>query len=177
VTKMDEKSLVSIIQAHRRDSLGYEDGDLSQERATAMNHYHGRPYGNEVEGRSAVVSRDLAEAVDGAMPAIMKVFVQSGNVAEFDPVGQEDEELARQESDFTNQVLMKDNPGFMLLHDAIKDTLLLKNGYVKHWWEVTDKITTERYTGLSMEQITQMLTALEADGAEVEIVGQESRFV
>lgn len=174
---MTPTELVSIIKAHRRDALGYEDGDLSQQRAEAMDHYHGRPYGNEVEGRSQVVSRDLAEAVDGAMPAIMKVFVQSGAIAEFDPIGPEDEEQARQESDYVNQVVMRDNNGFMLLHDVIKDTLLLKNGYGKHWWAVEERVANESYTGLTMDEITQMLGKLEAEGSTVEIVGQESRFI
>jgi hypothetical protein len=171
---MDERELIAIIQAHRRDSLGYEDGDLSQQRAKALDRYNGRPDGKEVEGRSQVVSRDVAEAIDGAMPAIMKVFVQSGAVAEFDPIGPDDEQQAEQESDYVNQVFMRDNPGFMNLHDSIKDALLLKNGYLKHFWSDDEKVTTEKYTGLSMEQITQMLQQLEAEGAEVEIVGATS---
>jgi hypothetical protein len=175
--KMDSSQLVKIIQSHRRDSLGYEDGDLSNQRAKAMDHYHGRPYGNEVDGRSKVVSRDLAEAVDGAMPAIMKVFVQSGAIAQFDPVGPEDEEQAQQESDYVNQVIMKDNAGFMTLHDVVKDILLLKNGYGKHWWAEEEKISTESFSGLSMDQVTQMIGQLEAEGAKVEIVEQDSETI
>ncbi len=175
--KLSNRELVSIIKGHRANSLGAEDGQLSDERAKAMNHYHGRPYGNEVEGRSQVVSRDLAEAVDWALPGIMRVFTQSGKIAEFDPVGPEDEELAKQESDYVNQVLMKDNPGFMVLHDAIKDTLLLKNGYAKHWWEVTDKISEEEYTGLTMDAITMMFADLEQQKAKVEVLGQEAYMV
>lgn len=174
---MTKEDLVSIIRAHRRDSLGVEDGDLSNERATALDHYHGRPYGNEQEGRSQVVSRDLAEAVDWIMPAIMRVFMQSGSLGEFDPVGPEDEAMAQQESEYTNQVIMKDNPGFLILHDAIKDTLLLKNGYVKHAWETKTKISEEEYSGLTMDEITMMIDRLEAEGAKVEIKGQESHQV
>ena len=171
--KLSDRELVSIIKGHRANSLGAEDGQLSDERAKAMNHYHGRPYGNEVEGRSQVVSRDLAEAVDWALPGIMRVFTQSGKIAEFDPVGPEDEELAKQESDYVNQVLMKDNAGFMVLHDAIKDTLLLKNGYAKHLWEVTEKIEEPCYKGLSIEEVQKMMGDLQQDGCEVEITGQE----
>jgi hypothetical protein len=174
---MDNTNLISIIRSHRENSMGAETGQLAIDRAAAMNHYHGRPYGNEVDGRSQVVSRDLAEAVDWALPGIMKVFTQSGRLAEFDPLGPEDEELAAQESDYVNQVLMRDNNGFMVLHDAIKDTLLLKNGYVKHWWEVEEKIEEESFSGLTMDAITLMLQQLEQDGAEVEIVGQEASFI
>lgn len=175
--KLTENDLLAIIKSHRRDSLGVEDGELSNDRATAMDHYHGRPYGNEVEGRSAVVSKDLAETVDWAMPAIMRVFTQSGNLAEFDPVGPEDEQSAQQESDYVNQVVMKDNNGFLLLHDAIKDTLLLKNGYVKHYWEDSEKVSEEEYSGLTLDELTKLLSDLEADGAEVKIKGQEESVV
>lgn len=175
--KLTERDLIAIIQSHRKEALGSEDGDLSDQRATAMDHYHGRPYGNEVDGRSVVVSRDLAEAVDWALPVITRAFVQSGNLAEFSPVGPEDEQLAQQESDYVQQVLMKDNPGFINLHDAIKDTLLLKNGYVKHWWEVSEKVEDSDYSGLTLEALTKMLSDLEARGATVEIKGQGSKIV
>jgi hypothetical protein len=166
---MGERELVSIIRAHRRDALGVEDGELSTDRASALDHYHGRPYGNEQEGRSTVVSRDLSEAVDWALPAIMDVFTQSGALGEFDPVGPEDEDAAEQQTDYVNQVIMKDNPGFLLLHDAIKDTLLLKNGYVKHSWDESKKIVEDEYSGLTLEEITQLVDTLESSGAEVEV--------
>ncbi|MBC7605071.1 MAG: hypothetical protein H7255_20735 [Ramlibacter sp.] len=174
---MNKEDLLAIIQSHRANSLGANDGDLSTKRAKALDHYHGRPYGNEVEGRSQVVSRDLMEAVDWAMPGIMKVFLAAGVLAEFKPRGPEDEDLAQQESDYVNLVMMQDNDGFMVLHDAIKDTLLLKNGYVKHLWEVETKISEEPYTGLTLDQVTMMMQQLDAEGAEVEIVGQDSRFI
>lgn len=174
---MRDQDLVAIIQSHRRDSLGYGGSELSNERATAMDHYHGRPYGNEEEGRSQVVSKDLSETVDWALPAILKVFVQSGNVAEFEPVGPEDETLAQQESDVINKVFMQDNNGFMVLHDAIKDALLLKNGYIKHLWEESEETETTEYEGLDMGQISGLFQSLEAEGSKVEVLGQESRTV
>lgn len=175
--KLTTGELLAIIEAHRADSLGVEDGELSNERATAMDRYHGRPYGNEMEGRSAVVSKDLSDAVDWAMPAIMRIFTQSGVVAEFGPVSQEDEAQAEIETDYVNQVIMKDNDGWIALHDAIKDTLLLKNGYVKHFWEVTDKIEEPCYKGLVIEEVQKLLGDLQQDECEVEIKGQEENEI
>lgn len=175
--KLTNKELVTIIQSHRADSLGVEDGELTNERAEALDRYHGRPYGNEMEGRSAVVSRDLSEAVDWAMPAIMRIFTQSGAVAEFDPVSAEDEPQAEIETDYVNQVIMKDNAGWLVLHDAIKDTLLLKNGYVKHWWEETEKLEEPKYRGLVIEEVQKLIQDLQADGAEVTIKAQDERQI
>ena len=175
--KLTNKELVSIIQSHRADSLGVEDGQLTNERAEALDRYHARPYGNEMEGRSSVVSRDLSEAVDWAMPAIMRIFTQSGSVAEFDPVSAEDEPQAEIETDYVNQVIMKDNAGWLVLHDAIKDTLLLKNGYVKHWWEETEKVEEVKYQGLVIEEVQKLMQDLQADDAEVTIKGQEEHQI
>lgn len=174
---MRNQDLVAIIKSHRKDSLGADDGALSVDRAKALDAYHGRPYGNEDEGRSAVVSRDVSETIGWAMPAIMRVFTQSGNIGEFDPVGPEDEPLAEQESDAVNQVVMKDNDGFLLLHDGFKDAILLKNGYWKHFWEETEKIAEEEYEGLTIPELTSLMSRLEADKAKVEVIGQEERQV
>lgn len=175
--KLTKEELAAIVEAHRADSLGVEDGELTVERAVALDRYHGRPYGNEMEGRSSVVSKDLSEAVDWAMPAIMRIFTQSGSVAEFDPVSPEDEPQAEIETDYVNQVIMKDNPGWIVLHDAIKDTLLLKNGYVKHWWEETEKIEEPQYQGLTIPEVQKLLGDLQADGCEFEIKGQDERLI
>jgi hypothetical protein len=69
--------------------------------------------------------------------------------------------------------MMRDNPGFMILHDAIKDTLSLKNGYVKHFWEDSEKTETVDYTGLSLDALTMLMQSLEAKNAKVEVVGQD----
>lgn len=171
--KLSNDDLKSIIDSHAEDALGVENGELTAERAYALDRYHGRPYGNEVEGRSQIVSKDLSEAVDWAMPAVMRIFVQGGTVCEFDPVGPEDEQQAEIETDYVNQVVMKDNPGWIVLHDAIKDTFLLKNGYVKHFWEETEKLEEPEYEGLTIPEIQKMLGDLAQDGAEVEITEQE----
>lgn len=161
---MDKNELKAIISAHRRDSLGQTDSELASERARALDRYYGRPYGNEIEGFSKVVSRDIAEAVEWALPALVKMFIQSGNIAEFAPVGQEDELLAEQESDYVNHVIMVENNGFYLLYDAFKDALLLKNGYFKHYWEESEKIREYEYTGLSEEQLLFLMQDLSQEG-------------
>ncbi len=166
---MKNEELISIIQGHRDNSLGADDGELSIERAEALDHYHGRAYGNEVEGRSHYVSKDLSEAVDWALPAIMRVFTQSGAICEFEPVGPEDEAAAKQETDYLNQVVMKDNNGFMILYDTVKDTLLLKNGYVKHYWNEDVKIVEEEYDGMTSDDLVMLFNQIQQSGADVEV--------
>jgi len=174
MANLSDDELVSIIEAHRRQSLGDEGSSLASERAEAMDRYHGRPYGDEQEGRSQIVSKDVADTVGWLMPAIMKVFVSSGNIAEFSPSNEEDENTAQQESDYVNHVIMKDNPGFIVVHDWVKDTLLLKNGYVKHWWDESEKITEREYDGLNELELVKLFGELEREGSEIEVLEQDS---
>lgn len=167
---ISNEELVAIIDTHRRNSLGDTNTELSNERAAAMDHYHGRPYGDEQEGRSAIVSKDLSETVDWIMPPIMSALTQQSGVCEFSPVNEGDEDAAAQESDYVNHVIMKDNDGWLIIHDWVKDALLLKNGYVKHFWDESEKVTEEEYEGLSQIELTKMLGDLIDAGNEVEIM-------
>lgn len=170
---LDNSEILSIIKAHEKDAIGGDTGELAHERAEAIDRYFGRPYGDELEGRSAVISKDLSDAVDWIMPSLIRVFLATQDFLRFDPVGPDDEAQAEQESDYTNHVIMKDNNGFTVLYDWFKDALLLKNGYVKHWWDETEKVSHETYTGLTQDQLTFLMEQLELSGDDLQVVGQE----
>ena len=109
------------------------------------------------------------------MPSLMRIFFQSGLPVEFDPVSREDEELAEQESDFTNYVITKQNNGFMVFYDWFKDALLLKNGYVKCHVTEDEISTVETYENLLEDQLTFLLNTLEANEVEYEVIKQSER--
>ena len=171
---LSDENVVAIIDAHRRQSLGDETSTVSTERADALDHYHGRPYGDEQDGRSQVVSKDLSETIDWIMPAIMKTFFQSGSIVEFSPRGEDDEEKAQQETDYVNHIILNDNDGFLTIHDWVKDALILKNGYIKHWYDESTKTTEEEYEGLSILELAQLQSEYEQEQAEIEILEQDS---
>jgi len=170
--KLTKDDLLSIIEAHERDAIGSEQGDLSNQRAEALKRYFGEPYGDEVEGRSSVVSKDLAEAVDWIMPSLMRVFLASDDFVKFDPVGPEDEKAAQQESDYVRHIMLKKNPGFCWLHDWFKDALLLKNGYVKRYFEKYETTKHETYANLTADELLLTMQDLESSGDEIKVVGQ-----
>jgi hypothetical protein len=172
--KLSNDELLSIIEAHEARSLGDDDGELTSDRTEALDRYFGRPYGDEVDGRSAVVSQDLREAVDWIMPSLIRVFLASDDFLRFDPVGPEDEAQAEQESDYTNHVIVKKNHGFTLLYDWFWDALVLKNGYVKAWWDESEEVTHETYAHKTVDELALLFQELESGGDKIEVVGQSS---
>ena len=88
VSTEDNQTFVNLIESHIDDSLGFISTETSLQRQQALEYYMREPYGNEVEGRSQVVTGEVAEVIDGALPQIMKVFTQSNNAVIFEPVNE-----------------------------------------------------------------------------------------
>jgi hypothetical protein len=129
-----------------------------QDLIDPLNYYLGNPTGTEQEGRSALISTDVADAIEWIIPQVMKSFTQNNEVVIFDPISPDDEKQAELESEFVYDILMKQNDGFILIHQFVKDALMQRNGILKVYYEDEEEIDTEEYTGLSQEQL-QMLIA------------------
>lgn len=161
---MNEIELQSLIRSEVDNCLGGIGSDLAKERANALERYRGDPYGDEVEGRSQVVSRDVADTIEWIMPSLLKVFTSSDKAVEFEPTGPEDEAAAKQETDIINHVFYKENDGFLLLYTWFKDALLQKNGIVKAYWDEKKTVKREEYKSLTEAQLIGL--SLE-DGVEI----------
>ena len=61
-TATTDDQIASICRSEIDNASGRSGGDISQERADALDYYFGEPYGNEVEGRSSVVTREVMES-------------------------------------------------------------------------------------------------------------------
>lgn len=171
MAKLTDSEQRAIIGARLSATLTGTDSELRQDRETALNHYYGRPYGNEIEGRSQVVTKDLMDVIEWMMPSLLRIFAMK-NAVQFDPVGPEDEEQAKQETEYVTHVLWKKNPGFMLIYNWLKDGLMQKVGYVQHSWVDEEKVSFEPYTGLSDDQLQMVYQDLQQRG-EVKVEGQE----
>jgi len=169
---MDEQKLKVILEAEIEDSIGYVETETIEQRTKAINYYNRYPYGNEVEGRSQIVTGEVAEVVDGALPQLLRIFTASDELVRFEPRMPGDEEAAKQATELVNLVFFEDNPGIILMHDWFKDALLQKNGIVKYWWKDAEDTTKEKYKGLNAEELTLMF----ADG-QMELISQETETI
>ena len=148
---MDNGRLTGILQAEIDDAIGMLDSETTAERAEALNYYLRNPYGNEQEGRSQIVTGEVAEVIDGALPQLIRVFTASDDLVRFEPVGPQDEEGAKQATEYANWVFSKDNNGFAILHDWFKDALLAKTGYRD--WETDRKSTRLNSSHLKLSRM------------------------
>jgi hypothetical protein len=156
--KLQDMEIIARVEAEENIAYGVNDSALSNDRAAAIDYYLGQPFGNEEEGRSQVVSYDVQDTIEAALPQLLKVFVAGDKVVQFDPKGPEDQEAAEQETDYINHIVMEKNEGFKTFYVWFKDALLSKNGYVKVYAEEEEEIEEYEYQGLTDAQL-QMLAS------------------
>ncbi len=162
--KLSNTELLARIEQEENIAYGVNDAALSDDRAQAIKYYLGEQFGNEIEGRSQVVSYDVQDTIESALPQLLKVFVSGDRVVTFDPKSPEDQDGAEQETDYINHLVMEKNSGYLLFYVWFKDALLSKNGYVKAYVEEESEVEEESYEGLTDAQL-QMLVS--EDNVEV----------
>lgn len=166
---MTEDELRSYIEQQEATSNGLFTTGVAEEQAKAMRYYLGLPMGNEEEGRSTVISSDVWDVVEGLTPLILKPFVSSDDVVSFQPFGPEDEDAAKQETDYINFVVTQKNDVFEQLVAWVKTGLLQKNGIVKYWWEKSRRVEIERYFDIEDDVYTALIQEQDP-GTEVQVV-------
>jgi len=166
---MNQISLKSLLEAEIDGAIGYLQTETTEQRTRSLEYYLRYPYGNEVEGRSQIVTGEVAEVIDGAIPQLIRIFTASDDIIRYEPVGPGDEQGANQATDYSNWVFYKDNPGFAILHDWFKDALLEKVGVVKAYWDNKIDVIKETYENLSDAELALLLQ----DGTR-EIIEQET---
>jgi hypothetical protein len=154
---MDEFKLKAMISSEIQTSMGYLGGELTEQRTKSLEYYFGEPFGNEQDGRSQVVSTDVADTIESILPTIMRTFTASPKAVQCIGNKPGDEEAAKQATDYLNHVFYKDNPGFTLLYTFFKDALLQKNGIMKIFWDDSLDVERSTYSGLTDDEFAMLV--------------------
>jgi len=154
----EEESLQTTVRTMVDEARSWREENLDPDQAEATKFYMGRPIGNEEEGRSKVVMTIVRDTVQAIMPSLMRIFFGSDRIVEFVPKGIEDAELAEQQTDYINHVVVQqDNDGFTEVHAAIKDALVRRIGIFKWWWEKSDKVEGQQLSGITDDEVQALM--------------------
>ena len=167
--ELSNLELQSLLSGQIQNALGYLGGDLSDSRTKSLEYYLGDKLGTEIDGRSQVVSTDVADTIESLLPNLLRVFTASDKVVHCEPMTAEDVPMADQATAYLNHVFYKENDGFKLLYNFFKDALIEKNGFLKIYWDDSEKVDYETYENLSIVE----KEALQDTKDEIETVEEE----
>lgn len=105
---------------------------------------------------SDLVSTDVADTIEWALPSLMKVFTGSDEVITIAGVTEEDDTKAETMQELLVYQLQRQNNFFTVLYNWIKDSLIIGMGIIKCYWERTEGYTTE--TAVLNNEALQALT-------------------
>lgn len=163
----------SMVTRVIQEAITWREENVDPDITKATEYYFGRPYGDEREGRSQVVTSEVRDTTQNMLPSLVRVFTASDRVVAYQPKGPEDEALAEQQTDYVNHVFFKDNKGFLALYSVLKDALVRKIGVMKWWWEESTRFEGSVHTGVTDEQIEILRNSPKVD----EVVILDSEFV
>lgn len=141
---MGDDEISAILKSESTSAIGmdWNDEKLSGERVKALEYYRGEMKDiPALANRSNAVDTTGADTVETALPDLMGIFTEE-DVVEFEPIGDEDVDAARQETDFIRHVIFSENRGWRHIFTAFKDALQVKIG-VWHWWAEIEEETDE----------------------------------
>lgn len=142
------EEIQDIVRRSIEIAMDHYSESIEPDQTEATDYYFGRPFGDEQDGRSKVVSTDVRDATLAQMPSLLRVFFSPERAVEFTPRGPEDEALAQQQTDYINYIISNDNDGFLTFDSWFKDALVRRLGWVKWWWETFSRVEATDYTGL-----------------------------
>lgn len=132
-------------------------------RSDLLDRYNAEPYGDEVEGSSQFIMTDVRDAVEALLPDILDVFTSAESIVEFTPVGPEDEDATKQETEVCSNIFWQKNKGFEILYTWIKEAMIQQNAYVKSGWRDKVRREIEEYENLTPQELQGILANIEGE--------------
>jgi hypothetical protein len=154
---MTDRELAVLCDGWIQDARNADTGEDAGRRTKAIDFYEGRVDLPSEPGKSEVVSPDVADALEGVLPGLLRVFLASDRIGIYEPRTQDDEGMAKQATDGINYEFMNECRGYSVLHSSFHDALLHGNAVIKHFWEKAPEYRTEVLTGLSEEEYLMLL--------------------
>lgn len=165
------EKLLTAIRNYEDNVSDHMDSDASQTRADLIDYYLGEPYGNERQGYSSIVTREVYQTVENIKADVAELFIADDETVRFEPQGPEDIDAAQQATDYVRYVFYRQNDGFSVILDSLMDGLLQRQGVIKRWRCSEDEITTHDF-----EDISEAAFAVLSADPEVEITEFEELY-
>lgn len=143
-----DKALLKSVQADIAEAEAYQQSIIEPTVRERYQIYYADKeyYANKfpiLSKTSSLVSTDVADTIEWALPSLMKVFTGSDEVITVAGVTEEDDQNAEVMQSLLVYQLQRQNKFFPILYNWMKDSLITGMGIIKCYWERTEGWTPE----------------------------------
>lgn len=173
--KLTEDEIGNAVSLAVREAVDFVESEIAPQRIKSQQYFEGKTRLSHEEGRSKVVATKCRDTIRAVKPALMRVFLQSDKPVEFEPMGPNDVAGAEQATKYASYVFRR-NRGFDVLYDVIHDALVKKVGIAKVYYDETESVEVDEYSGLTEDQMELIRSDTEVEVLE-ETITQEAEFL
>lgn len=143
--------------AHRvSEAANFMTSEFTTAWETAERYYAGESDVPHEQGRSSIVKTEVRDAIRAVLPSIMRTLMHSRKPVSYIPYSVRQAEFVEQQALWVTQEFYK-NGGYMQLYSAILESLRMKAGPIKVWWEENPVPETFKVTGITDVEVMQYL--------------------
>ena len=136
--KINKAELLAALKADFKASEAMQKSWLGK-RKEWVNETYGNPYGNEVKGKSAIVSKDIKRQLEWQLPSLADPFLSSSDVIRCNPVTYEDVESARQNELLLNTQFCRKFPRYNFIMKALRVLATEGTVVIQTGWDYEDE--------------------------------------
>jgi len=152
-----DDDVLRIVEGKVRNSLGYMDTTLSEERQAVQRYYDAVEPRPMHKGDVKYVSQDVLNAVESAKANLLETFSGNRRIIEFAPHGPDDVDMAEVATTYTDHVVLDQNPGPAIFEDVIHDGLTARLGVVQVYWDEREERTTGKFSGWTQDDLLALI--------------------
>jgi hypothetical protein len=174
--KLSDNNIVTLVDNQVGSSIGYADSELSTERAKIIDYYNGVLPKPAHDGNSKYVSLDVYDAVESLKAALLETFSSGTRTVKFAPQNEDDVELAKMCTEYTDYVVHRQNDSFKVFSTCIHDSLIARAGVVKVFWETSSETDYEEFEDITESELDMLLAQdnVELVDSEIDAIGLTS---
>ena len=161
---MTEAQALKIAKANFESAKEAKTG-IDKKMQTWIDEYNGEPYGNESDGHSQVVVKDIKKAVEWFLPNAVEPFVSKGRIVRLQGITPDDVQRATIAERLLNYQFVRNFNRYEFIYDMFKVGATEGTTIIKCGWDYEEDVKVEKLESWTDEQ----LAVLEQDGVEIEI--------
>ena len=165
--KIDKSAILKAFKADLKNADQLQKEWLAK-RDMWLNESYGNPYGNEVDNKSKIVSKDIKKQIEWLIPSAADPFLSTSDVIKCTPITAEDTLSARQNELLLNTQFCRKFSRFNFINKAIRvlateGTLVIQTGWDYEDKEVEEEVEVaivDKYGNTIVRKETQKVTKI-----------------
>lgn len=165
---VDQQDYNARVFAMLEDTNSYNESDLAPDREEADLYYKGiapalggadddSPDEDDVSNRTSIVATEVRDTILAIMPNLVRIFTSQEHPVTFVPNTEADVDFAEQATDYVSYLFWEDNPGFLIIHSILKDTMNKRIGIVKWDTRFDEEYKEQVYRHITQEQYQYLI--------------------